>query len=210
MKKLLRIVVFTMFFIGLVACAKEPTVESITAPDLAALIAAADAPLILDVRTQKEFSAGHIPGAVNIPHTELEDRIAELSNRKNQTIVLHCRSGRLPIRTTRGSRGRNSATPWLSQRHRTRRTHARMGERQLSRRTTDARRRVTFKSCTDHSAIFRPRSRLKSLPQPPDHPTEGAERKICRAAASLTAIFLLQVIALFIVRHDIKTFRLLV
>jgi len=93
MKKLLRTLFLTLFAISLIACAKEPAVESITAPDLAALIATGDAPLILDVRTPKEFSAGHIPGAVNIPHTELEDRIAELSGSKNNTIVVHCRSG---------------------------------------------------------------------------------------------------------------------
>jgi len=97
MKKLLRIVVLTLLTIGLVACAKEPTDESITTSNLAALIAAGDAPLILDVRTRKEFSDGHIPGAVNIPHTELEARIAELNGNQNNTIVLHCRSGRRAV-----------------------------------------------------------------------------------------------------------------
>jgi rhodanese-related sulfurtransferase len=94
MKKLPLIIAFSVFALGLVACAQEPASEqSITASSLDALITAGDAPFILDVRSQKEFTGGHVPGAVNIPHTELEDRIAELDNRQNDTIVLYCRSG---------------------------------------------------------------------------------------------------------------------
>ncbi|GAB3602394.1 FAD-dependent oxidoreductase [Microbacterium aureliae] len=36
-----------------------------------------DSALILDVRTAKEFATGHLPGALNIPHTELRVRIDE-------------------------------------------------------------------------------------------------------------------------------------
>ncbi len=95
MKKLPLIIALALFTVGLIACTPEPvSEESITASNLAALIVAGDAPFALDVRTQKEFAGGHIPGAVNIPHTELEDRIAELGDHKNDTIVLYCRSGR--------------------------------------------------------------------------------------------------------------------
>lgn len=34
--------------------------------------------LILDVRSVGEFESGHLPGAMNIPHTELRDRIEEV------------------------------------------------------------------------------------------------------------------------------------
>jgi NADPH-dependent 2,4-dienoyl-CoA reductase/sulfur reductase-like enzyme/rhodanese-related sulfurtransferase len=34
--------------------------------------------LILDVRSAAEFSAAHLPGALNIPHTELRERIGEV------------------------------------------------------------------------------------------------------------------------------------
>jgi len=98
MKKLPLIIALALFTVGLIACTPEPvSEESITASNLAALIVAGDAPFVLDVRTQKEFAGGHIPGAVNIPHTELEDRIAELGGHKNDTIVLHCRSGRRAV-----------------------------------------------------------------------------------------------------------------
>ncbi len=93
MKKLPLIIFFTLLTAGFAAYAQESTENSITASDLETLITAGDAPFILDVRTEKEFADGHIHGAVNIPHSELEDRIAELDDHKDDTIVLHCRSG---------------------------------------------------------------------------------------------------------------------
>lgn len=58
-------------------------------------IAWADASLVvLDVRTPEEFAAGHVPGAVNIPHTELAARIAELSGARDKDIVVYCRTGK--------------------------------------------------------------------------------------------------------------------
>ena len=78
----------------LVACAPEPPAgPSIAAPELAARIAANDAPFILDVRTDGEFKDGHVPGAVHIPHTALEERIAELTVDKDEPIVVYCRTG---------------------------------------------------------------------------------------------------------------------
>jgi phage shock protein E len=57
-------------------------------------IAWADASLVvLDVRTPAEFAEGHVPGAVNIPHTELAARIAELSGARDKDIVVYCRAG---------------------------------------------------------------------------------------------------------------------
>ena len=54
----------------------------------------ADEVVLLDVRTPKEFSEGFIPGAINIPHDELEARIAELEGARGKEIVVYCRSGR--------------------------------------------------------------------------------------------------------------------
>lgn len=49
-------------------------------------------PYVLDVRTPEEFASGHVPGAVNIPHDELAQRLAEVP--KDRDVVLYCRSGR--------------------------------------------------------------------------------------------------------------------
>jgi len=52
----------------------------------------ADHLLVLDVRTPQEFAAGHVPGAVNVPHDQLASRLAEVP--KDKDVVLYCRSGR--------------------------------------------------------------------------------------------------------------------
>ena len=52
------------------------------------------APVWLDVRTAEEFNSGHIEGAINIPHTEIAQRIGELNLDKATPISLYCKSGR--------------------------------------------------------------------------------------------------------------------
>jgi ArsR family transcriptional regulator len=44
---------------------------------------------VLDVRPADEFATGHLPGAVNIPLGELEQRLAELD--PQQEVVAYCR-----------------------------------------------------------------------------------------------------------------------
>jgi rhodanese-related sulfurtransferase len=44
---------------------------------------------LIDVRPADEFAAGHIPGALSIPVTDLPTRAGELSRRKE--IVAYCR-----------------------------------------------------------------------------------------------------------------------
>lgn len=46
---------------------------------------------VLDVRRLAEFQAGHIPGAINIAHTRLLDRKAELD--PSETYLVQCRTG---------------------------------------------------------------------------------------------------------------------
>jgi rhodanese-related sulfurtransferase len=50
--------------------------------------------VVLDVRTPEEFAAGHVPGAINIPHTELAARVAELDPARDSDIVVYCRTGK--------------------------------------------------------------------------------------------------------------------
>lgn len=64
----------------------------ITTEDLKALIQFnTDGVLIVDVRNADEYTTQHIEGALNIPLTELERRVTELS--KEITIVTVCGKG---------------------------------------------------------------------------------------------------------------------
>lgn len=50
--------------------------------------------LVLDVREKDEYESGHIPGAVLIPYTEIENKAEEIITDKNKQILVYCRSGR--------------------------------------------------------------------------------------------------------------------
>lgn len=52
-----------------------------------------DDALVLDVREDKEFAAGHIPKARHIPLSQLAGRIQELDKFKGKPILVTCRSG---------------------------------------------------------------------------------------------------------------------
>ena len=54
--------------------------------------------LVLDVREDKEFAAGHIPKARHIPLSALPQRMKELEKFKNKPIVVNCRSGQRSAR----------------------------------------------------------------------------------------------------------------
>lgn len=49
--------------------------------------------VILDVREEKEFNAGHILNAKHIPLGKLAGRIGELERNRGQPIVVMCRTG---------------------------------------------------------------------------------------------------------------------
>jgi len=44
---------------------------------------------VLDVRPAEEYAAGHLPGAINVPVDQLEDRLARLPKRKE--VIAYCR-----------------------------------------------------------------------------------------------------------------------
>ena len=66
---------------------------NITAEEAKAIMDTEDGYIILDVRTQEEYDQGHIPGAVLIPNTEIEERAEEELPDKDQLILVYCRSG---------------------------------------------------------------------------------------------------------------------
>lgn len=50
--------------------------------------------VILDVRAQSEYDEGHIPGAIVIPHDQINEKAEEILPDKGQLILVYCRSGR--------------------------------------------------------------------------------------------------------------------
>ena len=48
--------------------------------------------VLVDVRTRQEFAGGHIPGAVNVPLTELGDFMDSVPD-TDTPVYVHCLSG---------------------------------------------------------------------------------------------------------------------
>lgn len=72
---------------------KDMYVE-ITAEDAKKIMDSGEDFVILDVREQDEFDAGHIPGAILIPYTKIENKSEEMLPDKDTQILVYCRSGR--------------------------------------------------------------------------------------------------------------------
>lgn len=79
----------TMFTVACHGTPAEPG-ETITPETMAAIESQA---LIVDVRTPEEFTDGHYPGAINIPHDTILEGIEQLGVTEETPVILYCRSG---------------------------------------------------------------------------------------------------------------------
>ena len=61
---------------------------------LTALKAANNNIVLLDVRSEEEYNRGHIAGAINVSHDTIKDNLKVLTQYKDSTVVVYCRSGR--------------------------------------------------------------------------------------------------------------------
>ena len=97
MKKMLPMLLLLSFALtGCAASATLPetnTYRQITMQEAVELMEKEDNYLILDVRTEQEYAAGHIPGAIVVPNETIgTEEIAQLPD-KEQLIMVYCRSG---------------------------------------------------------------------------------------------------------------------
>jgi hydroxyacylglutathione hydrolase len=74
------------------------SIDQITAEEAQSLVGGGRVK-VLDVRRMTEYEEGHIPGAINIAHTRLRDRLEEAPAKDERTLV-HCRLG---FRSSRAS-----------------------------------------------------------------------------------------------------------
>ena len=66
--------------------------RAVTAQELVHLVNR-DGAVVVDVRDKNEFAQGHIVDAINVPHTALSGRLAELEKYKEKPLVLACKMG---------------------------------------------------------------------------------------------------------------------
>ena len=96
--RILRIVLLVAVLLA--ACGQdiekdqEAVYVNITAEEAKQIMDSEEGYIILDVREQDEYDAGHIPGAILIPYTQIKEKANEMLTDKDQLILVYCRSGR--------------------------------------------------------------------------------------------------------------------
>jgi len=75
------------------ACNAGPSVKQIDQQALTDLMQSSKAPLIIDVRSEREYTESHIAGAINIPYSHLVKFLTEVPAEKGDDIVLYCEAG---------------------------------------------------------------------------------------------------------------------
>lgn len=91
MKKVISLLALALLFVSCQAQYKEGV--ELVSPDAFTQEMAADKGQLIDVRTQKEYSAGHIEGAKNIHlyDKDFNQRIEKLD--KDKTVYVYCKAG---------------------------------------------------------------------------------------------------------------------
>jgi len=97
----LLLVVSLLPFLQPSAMARQPSFRNMTVEEARHLLEAEPSLFVLDVRSRDEYISGHIPGAINIPYTEIQTRRGKLPADTGTPLLAYCRSG---FRSTIASR----------------------------------------------------------------------------------------------------------
>jgi len=112
MKKILSFLTLAFSILTLSACAAPaaaaaptPTAtpaayKKISAADAKARMDSGDEIIILDVRTEEEYDAGHITDAILVPNETIIDEQPELLPDLDAEILVYCRSGNRSAQAT--------------------------------------------------------------------------------------------------------------
>lgn len=87
----------TLSLFGLTACqdsGNNASYEQITPQQAKTIMDTEGDYIIIDARTEEEFTEGHIEGAIMIPEYEIAERAEKELPDKNVLILVYCRSGR--------------------------------------------------------------------------------------------------------------------
>ena len=80
--------------VSLAGCSRAEGGALISQDELSDALAGDEKILLLDVRTPEEFQTSHIPGAVNVPHTEAAQWLSNQDASRDQDVVVYCETGR--------------------------------------------------------------------------------------------------------------------
>lgn len=81
-------------FLAAISCSAGPQASSdMTQAEVLAATQRAEPPLILDVRTPREFATGHVPGATNVPLAEVASQSELLAEHRDREVIVYCERG---------------------------------------------------------------------------------------------------------------------
>ena len=81
------VAIFVVLLVALLVNELRRGGQSLSNGQLTALVNA-DKALVIDIRPSKEYYAGHIVGALNIPQDKVANRMAELEKHKEKTLIV--------------------------------------------------------------------------------------------------------------------------
>ena len=79
--------------LGAGGCASGSMPDRVTPAVLLAAIDGGVAPIIVDVRTRREYEAGHVPGAIHVPFYTLLVRQDDIPGPRERPVVVYCEHG---------------------------------------------------------------------------------------------------------------------
>ncbi|MDY2777019.1 MAG: rhodanese-like domain-containing protein [Collinsella sp.] len=75
--------------------------RQVSATEAQELMESEEGYIILDVRTQREYDSGHIPGAICVPNETIGSSDPQELPDKDQLILVYCRSGNRSVQAAR-------------------------------------------------------------------------------------------------------------
>jgi rhodanese-related sulfurtransferase len=83
---------FVFFIVALVVTEGRKGGRGVTVQELVRMVNHESA-VVVDLRDRKEFSSGHIAGAINVPYASLASRKDELKSHQDKPVILVCKIG---------------------------------------------------------------------------------------------------------------------
>ncbi len=98
MKNIFKVAVLSLIVVTLfVGCgnntksSEKKETKVLTGTEL--LSAQKEGALVIDVRKSESFNKGHIKNAINVPLSDIKEKISSVENDKAKKIVLYCNTG---------------------------------------------------------------------------------------------------------------------
>jgi len=91
-----RVTALAALVLGAVAaggCASGAMPDRVMPDALLTAIGTGTAPVIVDVRTRREYDAGHVPGAIHVPFYTLLVRQDDVPGPRERPVVVYCEHG---------------------------------------------------------------------------------------------------------------------